>query len=164
MVIALCSFLVTGCNSKKGIPQQINDTIFISYQFSAEVAYEDIEIKNNKLTYRHLAKDFKCPDNYVAQAPCYSEKDQVTEDFLLTGAETEELIQLVEKSGFLQLNGNYGGAGNSQRFYPYNLSVKLNGRESNVVYHSFPGAQPMPEAFKTIQSRIISLAKSKAIK
>jgi hypothetical protein len=156
-IVILIGIMFANCNTKKTDGQSDNDSLIVSYHFSSEVIYEDMVLNGSKLIYKHLNKDFKCPDNYVVQAPCYSEKDLVSEEIELKSTDIGELAEIIETSEFLKLKGNYGGASDVQRFYPCHLKVKLNDKESDVIYQSFPKAKPMPEAFKKVQAKLLSL-------
>ena len=158
-LLILCfSLLIYKCNIPKKTENKSTDSLFIQYHFSAETAFVDISITGNQLVKKHLPESFKCPDNFVAQMPCYGEKDLVTEKKNLSKQQTDHLTELVKNSGVLNLNGNYGGASENQRYYPHLLNIKLNSKEYRLVYQSFPEAKPMPDEMKKVMDEILNLS------
>jgi len=71
------------------------------------------------------------------------------------------LVDLVMQTDFMGLKGVYGGATSHQRYYPHVLVVRLGGKEKRVVYQSFPGALPMPEAFRRVRDELFNLVDRK---
>ena len=95
------------------------------------------------------------------QTAVWTKNELVTKKVVLTEKECFDLIELIEKSNFLNLRNSYGGAKSYQRYYPHTISVKLNKNEKKVTCQSFPGAFPTPKAFNKLKNKLLQLVDSK---
>lgn len=137
--------------------------LYIQYLFTAEGTYQNIEINQSKLVYTYFPEEVakeKCKQ-WTRQVPCWAEEDLKTKEAILSKDEINDLIGLINETGFMNLEENYGGSGGYQRYYPYILIVKIGEREKKVVYQSFPNASPMPEAFKKVRDKLLELVNEK---
>jgi len=130
--------------------------LYLTYYYTAETLYNKIIISDSKITYTYFDSSEKC-EGFMAQEPCWNESDLLTKETMLSGNEINELIGLLNKTNFMEMDNIYGGASELQRFYPYTITAKIDGVENEVVYQSFPGATPMPEGFKKIKDKMFEL-------
>jgi hypothetical protein len=129
--------------------------------FTAETAYERIEIDRARLAYTTFEDvDDRCAQ-WIEQSPCWSEGDLKTREAPLSEAELRDLADLIRQAGFLSLEDSYGGAQPGQRYYPHRLSVVVGATGKEVVYQSYPGAPAMPAAFKEVMDKLYDLVDAK---
>lgn len=129
----------------------------IVYHFTAETAYENIEINQDRLMYTFFEDTENRCANWVAQNPCWTENDLQTKETNLLASEINALADLIRQTNFMNLGDTSGGASEGQRYYAYTLKVQLADEEKEVVYQSFPDAAPRPEAFKKLEARLHEL-------
>jgi hypothetical protein len=133
----------------------------VTYLFSAETAYERIEINQWRLAYTTFEDvDDRCAQ-WIEQSPCWSQADLRTREAPLSDGELRDLTDFIDQAGFLGLEDTYGGAQPGQRYYPHRLSVVMGATGREVVYQSYPGAPPMPDAFKAVMDRLYELVDAK---
>ncbi len=160
IVVLFISILVlSGCLHGETSPEP--PAFSLHFLFTAETTYENIEIHNSRLIYTFFEDvENKCA-HWVYQTPCWTEADLKTKETGLSEGEINDLIDLIRQTGFMKLDNTYGGASPGQRFYSYNLTVQIGGEKKEVIYQSFPGADPMPEAFKGLIDKLYELVKGK---
>jgi len=151
---------IMGCLQQKIIsyPQ-----LYIRYHYTAEATYQDIEINKSKLIYTYFPEEIakeKCAWGMI-QSPCWTEKDLRIKEAILSEDEINDLISLINETDFMNLKSTYGRASQYQRYYPYKLFVKIGEKQKEVVYQSFPGASPMPEAFRKVKDKLFKLIDEK---
>lgn len=142
-------------------------TFLINSDLYAQVAY-DIQYESSFLKV-HIWEDSMQVERYIYE---YDAMPTATPSGMrverrhrrLTTAERQALSNCVEVSGFLRLNREAYGAGESQRFYPYRIRVVWNesaeSKAKEVLYRSSPGAEKPPAAFSILENCIIRLVKS----
>ena len=153
--------MASGCI--QNVEYSSTQPLYVSYFYTAEATYTKIEINQSKLIYTYFPQDVaqeKCKD-WLVQAPCWKEEDLKTKEAILSDDEINGMIKLIEQTNFINLESSYGGAGPLQRYYSYKIFVKLGEKEKDVVYQSFPGASPEPEAFKEIKEKLLELVSDK---
>ncbi len=139
--------VVVGCSQKETTP---STELFLDYSFTAETVYQKIRIEHSNLIYTYFDDvEGEC-SQWLEQTPCWIGKDLTTREISLSPNEMDDLIDLIEQTGFLELEDVYGGAEPGQRHYSHRLYVRLGQREKEVVYQDFPDASPMPEAFSQV--------------
>ena len=69
-----------------------------------------------------------------------------------------DLLRFIRESGFHELKEGYG-ARPQERSYPSVIVVREGGQDKRVVYRSSPAAEACPEAFVTVEQRIIEFAR-----
>lgn len=133
----------------------------MTYLFTAETAYERVEINQARLVYTTFEDvDDRCAQ-WIEQSPCWSEGDLKTREAPLSEGELRDLADFIRQAGFLSLEDSYGGAQPGQRYYPYRLSVVMGATSKEVTYQSYPGASPMPDAFQAVMDRLYELVDAK---
>jgi hypothetical protein len=133
----------------------------VTYRFTTEASYEQIEIKQARLIYTTFVdKDNKCA-HWVAQAPCWTEQELTTREASLSASELRTLRDLLQQTAFLTLADSYGGAPPGQRYYPYQLSVTSGAIYKTVVYQSYPDAAPMPTPLRAVIDSLYALIHAK---
>ncbi|MEW5803572.1 MAG: dockerin type I domain-containing protein [bacterium] len=145
------------------LEEGLENQFSLTYHYTAEATYCDVKISQSELMYTYFGEIEKCR-YWIAQSPCWSQEDLETVRTTLSSDEINEVISLIRQTGFMDLEGTYGGAGQGGRYYPYTLSVKLDEREKEVVYQSFPDASPRPVAFVKVENKIIELVRMKFTK
>ncbi|MDM8557539.1 hypothetical protein [Candidatus Parabeggiatoa sp. HSG14] len=144
-------------NSEPSVP---NNELSITYKFTAETVYDEIEISNTKLRWKSIPRsemDQECA-NSVASYPCWSYDNIVTKEATLTTAEINELNALMERLNIMNLQEEYGEEPH-QRSYPHHFSFHFQGKEKSIIYRSSPDVPSMPDALKTIQDTLWRLIK-----
>ena len=78
----------------------------------------------------------------------------------LEPAQAQAIAAFVLASGFLDLKGAYG-APEGQRYYPYEITVHLEGgKPKHVLFRSNPSYEGMPEPFKKLEAFLKRLPES----
>jgi hypothetical protein len=147
-------------STKPGIQKQHTD-VHARFSYSAETVYRAIEVDGLKLKVTYFKDADKKCKNWIEQRPCWTEKDLTIKEARLTKRDLSDFTSLINQSGFLLLEKNYGGAKAGQRFYTETLNVKLGEVQHEVIYQSFPEAAPRPEAFKKVSQWLMGLVKRK---
>lgn len=160
IVVLFTSILVlSGCLQWETSPEP--PAFCLHFLFTAETTYESIEIDNSRLVYTFFEDvENKCA-HWLYQSPCWTEADLKTRETSLSEGEINDLIDLIRQTSFMKLDNTYGGVSQGQRYYTYNLTVHLAEEKKEVIYQSFPGADPMPEAFKRLIDKLHELVKEK---
>lgn len=160
-VLAICFLTLTSCSSQAQNASATSPALAITYGFSTEATYYELEINHAHLRYTYFGDTAEKCAQSVAQTPCWTNADLTTKEADLSDEETHGLIDLIRQTHFMQLKDSYGSAATGQRYYPSTLIVKLAGEEKRVVYQSFPEGEPMPEGFQRLSSRLEELVQQK---
>lgn len=158
--ITILSLVFLGHIPQKTSPQS---QLYIRYHYTTEATYQDIEINKSRLIYTYFPEEIakeKCA-SWIIQSPCWTEKDLKTKEAILSEDEVNDLTSLINETDFMNLKNTYGGASQYQRYYPHTLFVKIGEKQKEVVYQSFPGASPMPKAFKKVKDKLFELIDKK---
>lgn len=162
LAVLVVSFLsLAGCSNRTSNSETVQALLHIEYFFATEAAYDRIEIDQNRLTHTYFEDVENRCAQWIAQEPCWAEKDLRTKETDLTDHEISDLIDLIHQTGFMRLEKTYGGASDEQRFYPYTLMVRLGDKEREVLYQSYPGSTPMPEEFQHLAEKLHELVARK---
>jgi hypothetical protein len=161
IIVSIGVFFLTACLPQKAISPTPQPELSIVYLFTAETTFDKIEVKQGKLSYTYFEDvNNKCAQ-WIYQSPCWTEQDLQAKEASLSNSDINDLITLVLQTKFMELANSYGNAPPGQRYYPYSLKVKLGEVEKEVIYQSFPDAQPMPEAMEKLIDRLHELVKEK---
>lgn len=161
LTIIFMGVLLFGCSiNKSPVPEQKQKTqdLYIQYQYSTETRNDIIEIENNtlKFTYVDQQKLGELP-MVMEQRPYWTSDDLETIEKKLSDQQINELIFLINDSGFMELKHIEGITDEMQRYYPYFISVRLGDKKHHVEYRSNPEGPPMPQSFKKVSDRLYSL-------
>jgi len=157
LLLALAIWRVAGGHHSRSTTPHVQ----ARYYFTAEEAYVDIQVIDSRLVVTYLPKTFRRESfNYQGQRPWYSQRDLRHATASLTDRELTQFINLVKSTGFLELPQSCGTTLKA-RYYPYKISVKIDGKENAVTYRSRPSAPPMPQAFAKVQDWLMAMAKAK---
>lgn len=161
VILYIAVFLFSACTPQQPPSPISQPGVSITYLFTAEAAFDKIEVNQGKLSYTYFDDvNDKCAQ-WVNQKPCWTEQDLRTKEADLLEGDINGLITLIRQTKFMEQTDSYGGASSEQRAYPHHLKVKLGEVEKEVVYQSFPAAQPMPEAMKKLIDRLHALVNEK---
>ncbi|MCK4665140.1 hypothetical protein KAU33_00220 [Candidatus Dependentiae bacterium] len=140
-------------------PTTVVEDLYVRYNYSCEVKSDTIHIKNNKLTFTYVDTS-KLADLPIVmeQRPYWTNKEFITIEKDLTDQEVKKLKELIKTSGFFKLNSIEGMTDENQRYYPYFITVKLDGKTKLVEYRSNPDGPSMPKAFSDVMDRLNVLA------
>lgn len=150
VLIILGIWNILGCTMKQQEP------LFINYFYTDEFTHQKISIEQSKLIYTYFKDtEGKCA-SWIAQYPCWEDKDLKTKETMLSKKEINELINLIEQTDFMNFEDTYGGTG-YYRSYPYELSIKIGEKKKKVIYQSSHDSPPMPEAFEKLKDKLFTL-------
>lgn len=133
----------------------------LSYFYNSELTYQQINIdEESKLTYIYFDDtEGKC-EFWLYSYPCWLEEELQAKATTLSKKEVKDLIKLIEEMNFMELEEFYG-ASKGERYYPVELSIKLEEKEKKVIYRSSLDALSEPEAFKMIKDKLFKLINKK---
>lgn len=136
---------------------------YLSYNFSSEFSYDNIEINQSELKYTYFDDSSGECEHWLKQEPCWGWEDLTTKKSALSADEIIQLKDLIAKSGFMELGGQLGDASQQQRYYPEKITLNIGGKEKEVIYQNFPEASVAPEAFLEIKNKLKQLVKNKFV-
>lgn len=127
---------------------------------TGESFYTEITLANGILSYTYFEDtDGRCAQ-WVKSTPCWQEEDLKTISLALRPEDLDNLYAVIKESGALTLKRDtFGGAKAGQRHYRQTLDIMLDGKEKQLVYQSFPGASPKPEAFARLETVLLEYAR-----
>jgi len=129
-----------------------------SCHFTAEATYDSIELRAGVVSRTDFFDlEGRCAQWY-AQSPCWRPEDLLTRSAPVPRAELEAFARAVRESGFLALPETTGGDPGDGRYYPYTLTVSVDGRTKSVLHRSFPGGDAPPPAFDRVWEALHALA------
>jgi hypothetical protein len=128
--------------------QMANDEVRVRYSS----AFEDIEIAADILTYTKTTYEY---DNPVSATPSGSSSTSFHK--ALSRSEVRKLSSFIMESGFMELGPAYG-APEEQRYYPYEIHVKLGEITKVVMFRSNPSYEEAPEAFRKVDEYLHQLS------
>jgi len=160
LLSALLLLVLAGCRAvpAPAVPPSAA-ALEASCHFTAEATYDEIHLKAGLVSRTDFFDlEGRCAQWYV-QAPCWRPEDLLTRSATVPAAELEAFAAIVRDSGFLDLPDQTGGDPDDGRYYPYTLSVTLDGRTKSVLHRSFPGGGAPPAAFDRVWDALHALAK-----
>ncbi|WGZ93282.1 MAG: hypothetical protein QJT81_15910 [Candidatus Thiothrix putei] len=137
-----------------------NNEFSLRFRATGESFYTEINLENGILNYTYFEDtDGRCAQ-WVKSTPCWQEEDLKTISLALRPEDLDNLYAVIKESGALALKRDtFGGAKAGQRHYTQILEIMLDGKEKTLVYQSFPGASPKPEAFARLETALLEYAR-----
>lgn len=132
----------------------------LRFRATGESFYTEITLANGILSYTYFEDtDGRCAQ-WVKSTPCWQDSDLKTISLALRPEDLDNLYAVIKESGALALKRDtFGGAKAGQRHYPQTLDIMLDGKEKQLVYQSFPGSSPKPEAFARLETVLLEYAR-----
>lgn len=132
----------------------------LRFRATGESFYTEINLENGILNYTYFEDtDGRCAQ-WVKSTPCWQEEDLKTISLALRPEDLDNLYAVIKESGALSLKRDtFGGAKAGQRHYRQTLDIMLDGKEKQLVYQSFPGSSPKPEAFARLETALLEYAR-----
>lgn len=132
----------------------------LRFRATGESFYTEITLANGILSYTYFEDtDGRCAQ-WVKSTPCWQEEDLKTISLALRPEDLDNLYAVIKESGALTLKRDtFGGAKAGQRHYRQTLDIMLDGKEKQLVYQSFPGSSPKPEAFARLETVLLEYAR-----
>ena len=127
---------------------------------TGESFYTEITLANGILSYTYFEDTAGRCAQWVKSTPCWQEDDLKTISLALRPEDLDNLYAVIKESGALTLKRDtFGGAKAGQRHYRQTLDIMLDGKEKQLVYQSFPGSSPKPEAFARLETVLLEYAR-----
>lgn len=127
---------------------------------TGESFYTEITLANGILSYTYFEDTVGRCAQWVKSTPCWQAEDLKTISLALRPEDLDNLYAVVKESGALTLKRDtFGGAKAGQRHYRQTLDIMLDGKEKQLVYQSFPGSSPKPEAFSRLETVLLEYAR-----
>jgi|GEM_PF-1191166 len=132
----------------------------LRFRATGESFYTEITLANGILSYTYFEDtDGRCAQ-WVKSTPCWQAEDLKTISLALRPEDLDNLYAVIKESGALTLKRDtFGGAKAGQRHYPQTLDIMLDGKEKQLVYQSFSGSSPKPEAFARLETVLLEYAR-----
>jgi hypothetical protein len=131
------------------------------YYHTTESTYEEVTIKEGKLSYTYFKDEKGDCSQWVQQKPCWTMDNLKTKVVDLTKSDVDSLAQKIEKYGFGKLDTVVGNPAESERYYTFNLSFKTSSIDNAVLFKSVPGGVTMPDAFRKSRDELMKLIRKK---
>jgi hypothetical protein len=131
------------------------------YHHTTESSYEEIKIKNGKIYVTYYKDEKGNSSQWVEQRPLWNMNDLKTKDTTLTKQDIDSLSKKIDQYNFWGLDTIIGNPGNSERYYPFELSFKTSSKNKTVIFKSVPGGVTMPAAFMKSRDELMKLARKK---
>ena len=127
---------------------------------TGESFYTEIQLANGILSYTYFEDTAGRCAQWVKSTPCWQQEDLKTISLALRPEDLDNLYAVIKESGALALKRDtFGGAKAGQRHYRQTLDIMLDGKEKQLVYQSFPGSSPKPEAFARLETVLLEYAR-----
>lgn len=132
----------------------------LRFRATGESFYTEITLANGILSYTYFEDTNGRCAQWVKSTPCWQEEDLKTISLALRPEDLDNLYAVIKESGALTLKRDtFGGAKAGQRHYRQTLDIMLDGKEKQLVYQSFPGSSPKPEAFARLETFLLEYAR-----
>lgn len=132
----------------------------LRFRATGENFYTEITLANGILSYTYFEDTTERCAQWVKSTPCWQEDDLKTISLALRPEDLDNLYAVIKESGALTLKRDtFGGAKAGQRHYAQTLDIMLDGKEKQLVYQSFPGSSPKPEAFARLETVLLEYAR-----
>ncbi|OQX13183.1 MAG: hypothetical protein BWK73_13025 [Thiothrix lacustris] len=132
----------------------------LRFRATGESFYTEITLANGILSYTYFEDTAGRCAQWVKSTPCWQDSDLKTISLALPPEDLDNLYAVIKESGALALKRDtFGGAKAGQRHYPQTLDIMLDGKEKKLVYQSFPGSSPKPEAFARLETVLLEYAR-----
>lgn len=127
---------------------------------TGESFYTEIALANGILSYTYFEDTTGRCAQWVKSTPCWQAEDLKTISLALRPEDLDNLYAVIKESGALTLKRDtFGGAKAGQRHYRQTLDIMLDGKEKQLIYQSFPGSSPKPEAFARLETVLLEYAR-----
>lgn len=129
---------------------------FEAYYFhTTESSYEEVSIKNGRITYTYF-KGVK-----VNSSNGWNQNELTKKDTLLSNADVDSLRKFVAKTGFMKLDTVVGNPASTDKYYTFVLMFNIDGKKRTVHFNSIPGGALMPDAFRKSRDALMMLARKR---
>ena len=131
----------------QGISKSVEGDFYLEYTSTSKT----IIIKGNSITTQEWLEQY---DNPISSMP--SSRKEIIKTAVLSPADLSALKSLIKENRFMSLpKTEYGGSA-EERYYPYSITVKTNGKQKEVLYRSnpAPGTEQAPQAFSDLEKKI----------
>jgi len=167
---------ISGCCHKKDITQQQDSNTSSSqlslvkndylkfeayYYHTTESTYEEVSIKEGKLTYTYFKDEKGDCSQWLQQKPCWTMDNLKSKEVILTKPDVDSLALKIEKYSFGKLDTVIGNPAESERYYTFDLSFKTSSIDKKVQFKSVPGGVTMPDAFRKSRDELMKLVRKK---
>jgi hypothetical protein len=165
--ILISLFVICGCCHKKELSKQQapnniqsitenNNKDFEAYYFhTTESSYEEVSIKNSRITYTYF-KGVK-----VNSSNGWNQNELTKKDTTLSNADVDSLKKFIIKTGFMKLDTVIGNPSATDKYYSFKLMFNLDGEKRTVLFKNVPGGMLMPDAFRRSRDALINLARKR---
>ncbi|MGD0710735.1 MAG: hypothetical protein ABR968_06090 [Bacteroidales bacterium] len=159
--------LISGCCHKKELSKQKtpdnnkptlnnNSSAFEAYYFhTTESSYEEVSIKNSRITYTYF-KGVK-----VNFSNGWNQKELTKKDTILSKADIDSLKKHISKTGFMKLDTVIGNPASTDKYYTFMLMFNIDGKKRTVHFKSIPGGILMPDAFRKSRDALMMLVRKR---
>ncbi|UOG91456.1 MAG: hypothetical protein L3K52_14830 [Candidatus Thiothrix sulfatifontis] len=132
----------------------------LRFRATGEGFYTEITLANGIISYTYFEDTAGRCAQWVKSTPCWQAEELKTISLALRPEDLDNLYAVIKESGALALKRDtFGGAKAGQRHYPQTLDIMLDGKEKQLVYQSFPGSSPKPEAFARLETVLLEYAR-----
>jgi hypothetical protein len=167
---------ISGCCHKKKLARQLADNTVTSqqtfanydymkfesyYYHTTESTYEEVAIKEGKLSYTYFKDEKGDCSQWMQQKPCWTKEALKTKEVSLTEADIDSLTNKIEKYNFKKLDTIIGNPAETDRYYTFILSFKTSSLNNKVLFKSVPGGVTMPDAFRKSRDELMKLVRKK---
>ena len=141
-------------------PQE-DHRLYLRYLTSGESFYSEIKLEQGILYHTQFQDtDNRCAQ-WVKSSPCWTEDDLKTTSMALSREDIDNLYDVIGESGIFDIQETQiGGAKKGQRYYAQRLEIHMGEVEKHLIYQSFPGATPKPEAFQRMETALQEYARN----
>lgn len=170
--------IISGCCHKKKLAKQQTTVTNITaeqvslvkddymkfeayYYHTTESTYEEVSIKEGKLTYTSFKDEKGDCSQWVQQKPCWTKENLKTKEIALAESDIDSLAKKIEKYSFGKLDTVIGNPAESERYYTFDLSFKTSSIDKKVLFKSVPGGVTMPDAFRKSRDELIKVVRKK---
>lgn len=108
-------------------------------------------IKGNAMTVQEWVEQY---DNPVSSMP--SARKEIKKTVNISAGDISRLKSTIKANGFMSLPKTEYGAAQGDRYYPYTISVVLNGKQKKILYKSNPSpeTEQAPKAFSELEKQV----------
>jgi hypothetical protein len=143
--------------SPSRLPDKPGTKMRITFAYSSEGTYEDIDITDGILTYTTITETYLIPFS-LRSCPAYQHKDLSTRRATLNNEVLANISDLLRDPEFLSLP-EYTGTGPNYREYLSVITVFLGKKKRRITYGSNPSGPPMPPSFRKMRQLLIDTAR-----
>lgn len=144
------------------VQQAVTDnTLYLRFLATGETFYTEIKLVNGILSYTYFVDEKKRCEKWMQSAPCWKDSDLKTISMALPDEDLDNLYTVAKESGIFSIKASkVGGAKQGQRYYAQKLEVRIDGKDKQLTYQSFPGSRKKPEAFNRLETALVEYARN----